>query len=42
MAYCVRHHGIPKNVESDTNGYTAEDFARYYQQTDMVNFLQWL
>ena len=42
VAYCVRHHGIPKNVESDTNGYTAEDFARYYQQTDMVNFLQWL
>ena len=42
VAYCVRHHGIPKNVASDTNGYTAEDFARYFQQTDVVNFLQWL
>ena len=39
VAFCIQKHGLPKDVPSDTNGYTARDFAVYDQLPDMVTFL---
>ena len=42
VAFCVDSHGIDKNVVSDNNKFTAQDFARYNKDTDMLQFLQML
>jgi hypothetical protein len=42
VAFCVDRHGIDKNVVSDNNKFTAQDFARYNKDTDMLQFLQML
>ena len=36
----MERHGIDKDVVSDTNQYTAKDFARYYGDAEMLEFLQ--
>ena len=40
VAFCVDSHGIALDVVSDTNKYTAKDFAHHYEDTDMLDFLQ--
>ena len=42
LAFCVEHHGIDKDVVSDTKFYTAEKFARHNEDADMLEFLQLL
>ena len=39
LKFCVESHGIPKDVTSDTQGYTAEDFARHAGHDDVAEFL---
>ena len=42
VACCVYRHNIDKDVVSDNNQFTAQDFARYNENADMLRFLQML
>jgi hypothetical protein len=42
VACCVYRHNIDKDVVSDNNQFTAQDYARYNENADMLRFLQML
>ena len=42
VGLCVTRHGIDKDSVSDNNQNTAEDFARYFEDEEMLDFLKML
>ena len=42
VAFCVNKHGIDIDVVSDNNEYTAQDYASYNKDAEMLQFLQML